>query len=150
MCKSVRSRQSESGQATLEILLALLVLIPLFFGSVELTRGVGIWLSLNSDVGVAARTLSLDPSQWNWSVQLIQDGVKNNVLGGSSVTTPTVQAFNSAGTELSSTQLAALGFGEAFRIQASTTYTPWLPLVSGGGVPVTIRVSHWGIVEKYP
>jgi len=52
--------------------------------------------------------------------------------------------------ELTSGQLAALGFGETFRLQAETTYTPWLPLITGGGQEITITVSHWGIVERYP
>ena len=37
---------------------------------------------------------------------------------------------------------------EAFRLEASCTYTPEIVLV--GGQMVTIRVSHWGIVERYP
>lgn len=143
-----RRRKTESGQASLEILLSLLILVPLFFGAVELARGVGIWLSLNSDVAVAARALALDPTQWDWSVQIIQDGLQNNVLGGGAVDTPTVQVFNSAGSELTSSQLASLGFGEPFRLQASTTFRPLIPLV--GGQNVVIRVSHWDIVERYP
>ncbi|MBC8507781.1 MAG: hypothetical protein H8D34_23180 [Chloroflexi bacterium] len=139
-----------SGQATLEMLLALLILVPLLFGGIELARGVGIRHSLDSGVGVASRALSLDPAQWSWATQVIEDSVKNNVLGGGTTSTPTVRAFNDAGTQLSSGQMASLGFGETFRLEATTTYTPWLPLVSGGGQQVSITVSHWGIVEKYP
>ena len=141
---------AQRGQAALEMLLVLLILVPLLFGGIELARGVGIRHSLDSGVGVAARAISLDPSQWNWAVQVIEDSVTNNVLGGGSATTPSVQVFNDAGTALTSGQLAALGFGETFRLQAETTYTPWLPLITGGGQEITIRVSHWGIVEKYP
>jgi len=131
------------------MLLVLLILIPLLFGGIELARGVGIRHSLDSGVGVASRALSLDPAQWSWARQVIQDSVTYNVLGGGTATAPTVRAFNSAGTQLSSGQLASLGFGETFRLEAATTYTPWLPLVSGGGRQVTIIVSHWGIVEIY-
>ena len=141
---------AQRGQAALEMLLVLLILVPLLFGGIELARGVGIRHSLDSGVGVASRALSLDPAQWSWANQVIQDSVTNNVLGGGTATAPTVRAFNSAGTQLSSGQLASLGFGETFRLEAATTYTPWLPLVSGGGRQVTITVSHWGIVEKYP
>ena len=141
---------AQKGQAALEMLLVLLILVPLLFGGIELARGVGIRHSLDSGVGVASRAISLDPSQWDWAVQVIEDSVNNNVLGGGSATTPSVQVFNDAGTALTSGQLAALGFGETFRLQAETTYTPWLPLITGGGQGITIRVSHWGIVEKYP
>ena len=142
--------QAQRGQASLEMLLVLLILVPLLFGGVELARGVGIRHSLDSGAGVASRALSLDPTQWSWATQVIQDSVANNVLGGGTASTPTVRAFNGAGTQLSSGQLASLGFGETFRLDATTTYTPWLPLVPGGGQQVTITVSHWGIVEKYP
>ena len=50
--------------------------------------------------------------------------------------------------DLGSSGLAALPFGSAFRLEASCTYTPEIPLV--GGTAVTIRVSHWGIVERFP
>ena len=146
----IPSPRAQHGQAALEMLLVLLILVPLLFGGIELARGVGIRHSLDSGVGVAARAISLDPSQWNWAVQVIEDSVTNNVLGGGTATTPTVRVFNDAGTELTSGQLAALSFGETFRLQADTTYTPWLPLVTGGGQAITIRVSHWGIVEQYP
>jgi len=132
------------------MLLVLLILVPLLFGGIELARGVGIRHSLDSGVGVATRAISLDPSQWSWAVQIIEDSVTNNVLGSGMAATPTVQVFNGAGTQLNSSQLATLGFGETFRLQAETTYTPWLPLITGGGHEITIRVSHWGIVEKYP
>ncbi|MBC8507900.1 MAG: pilus assembly protein [Chloroflexi bacterium] len=141
---------AQTGQAALEMLLVLLILVPLLFGGIELARGVGIRHSLDSGVGVAARAISLDPSQWSWATQVIEDSVTNNVLGGGTASPPTVQVFNDAGTELTSGQLAALGFGETFRLQAETTYTPWLPLVTGGGQAIAIRVSHWGIVEQYP
>ena len=142
--------QAQRGQASLEMLLVLLILVPLLFGGVELARGVGIRHSLDSGAGVASRALSLDPTQWSWATQVIQDSVANNVLGGGTASTPTVRAFNNAGTQLSSGQLASLGFGETFRLDATTTYTPWLPLIPGGGQQVSITVSHWGIVEKYP
>ena len=141
---------AQLGQAALEMLLVLLILVPLLFGGIELARGVGIRHSLDTGVGVASRALSLDPAQWSWASQVIQDSVTNNVLGGGTATAPTVRAFNDAGTQLTAGQLAALGFGETFRLQAETTYAPWLPLVSGGGQQVSITVSHWGIVEKYP
>ena len=141
---------SQKGQAALEMLLTLLILVPLLFGGIELARGVGIRHSLDSGVGVASRALSLDPAQWSWATQVIEDSVSDNVLGGGTASTPTVRAFNGAGTQLNSGQLAALGFGETFRLQAETTYTPWLPLITDGGQEITIRISHWGIVEKYP
>jgi len=129
-------------------LLMLFILVPLLFGGIELARGVGIRHSLDSGVGVAARALSLDPSQWSWSVSVINQAITDNPLGGGSVSAVTVKVYNAGGSEISSSTLASLPFGAAFRLQASVTYTPEITLV--GGTTVTIRVSHWGIVERFP
>jgi len=139
---------TQPGQASLEFLLVLLILVPLLFGGIELARGVGIRHALDSGVGVAARALSLDPAQWNWSVSVINQAVANNPFGGGSASAVTVRVYNASGSEIGSSGLAALPFGVAFRLEASCTYTPEIPLV--GGTTVTIRVSHWGIVEQYP
>ena len=138
----------QKGQASIELLLVLLILIPLLLGGIELARGVGIRHSLDSGVGVATRALSLDPSQWDWSISVINQTIQDNILGGGSVSAVTIKVYNASGTQISSDDLAALPFGVAFRLEASCTYTPEIVLV--GGQTVTIRVSHWGIMERYP
>ena len=140
--------RSKKGQASLELLLVLLILLPLLLGGIELARGVGIRHSLDSGVGVATRALSLDPSQWSWSTSVINQTVQDNILGGGSVSVVAVKVYNASGTQISSAALAALPFGASFRLEARCTYTPEIALV--GGQMVMIRVSHWGIVEKYP
>ena len=142
--------RKESGQGTLEFLLILIVFVMLFFGAVELTRGVAIYSALNSSVGVATRAISLDPSQWSWATQVVDDGITNNIMGQGSASDSTLTAYDSAGASLTSAQLDALGFGDTFRLEGVVTYTPWLPMVSGNGQEITVRVSHWGIVERYP
>jgi Flp pilus assembly protein TadG len=138
----------EKGQSTLELLLVLLILVPLLFGGIELARGVSLRHSLSSGVLVAVRSLSLEPTSWSWSNTVIHQSVSENVLGGGNASTPTIQAFSSNGTAISPTTLAGLPFGTPFRLEASLNYTPDIPLL--GGIPITIRVSHWGIVERYP
>jgi len=145
MLPSARDRR---GQASVELVLVLFILVPLLLGGIELARGVGLRHALDGGVGVATRALSLDPGQWDWATAAINQAVQDNVLGGGSVSAVTVQAYNAAGTRISSGSLASLPFGTAFRLQATCTYTPWIPLV--GGQTVTIRVANWGIVEKYP
>ncbi|MBU2609857.1 MAG: pilus assembly protein [Chloroflexi bacterium] len=142
------TERSERGQAVLEFLLVLMILVPLLFGGIELARGVGIRHALDSGVGVAARALSLDPTQWSWANSVISQAVSGNPLGGGSVSAVTVTAYNAGGSAITSGALASLPFGAAFRLAASVTYTPIIPLV--GRQTVTIRVSHWGIVERYP
>jgi len=131
-----------------ELLLALIILVPLLLGGIELARGVGIRHSLDSGAGVAARALSLDPTQWTWATNTINQAVQDNILGGGSVGAVTVKVYNAGGSQITSSALASLPFGSSFRLEASCTYTPEIALV--GGQTVTIRVSHWGIVERYP
>ncbi|MGB8211995.1 MAG: TadE/TadG family type IV pilus assembly protein [Anaerolineales bacterium] len=140
--------RTQRGQASIELLLILLILVPLLFGGIELARGVGIRQSLDSGTAAATRALSIDPVQWDWATGVIDQAMTNNVLGGGSVSAVTVNAYDSSGAQLTSGQLATLPFGSPFLVEAECNYTPWLPLV--GGSTVTIRVSHWGIVESYP
>ena len=143
-----KTNQLERGQSILELLLVLLILVPLLFGGIELARGVSLRHSLSSGVLVAVRSLSLEPTTWSWSNTVINQSVSENVLGGGNASTPTVQAYGSTGTAISPATLAGLPFGTPFRLEASVNYTPDIPLL--GGTPITIRVSHWGIVERYP
>jgi Flp pilus assembly protein TadG len=136
------------GQASVELLLVLLILVPLLLGGIELARGVGIRSSLDSGVSVATRALSLDPKQWAWATSVINQAINDNILGGGSVSAVSVRVYNASGNQISSAALATLPFGVSFRLEASCTYTPDIPLV--GGQTVTILVSHWGIVERYP
>ncbi len=138
----------ERAQGSIELVLVLMILVPLLLGGIELARGVGIRHSLDSGTGIATRTLSLDPTQWNWATSVINQAVTDNILGGGSVSVVTIHVYNASGTQITSAALAALPFGSTFRLEASCTYTPSIPLA--GGEAVTIRVSHWGIVERYP
>ena len=139
---------TEEGQASIELILVLLILIPLLLGGIELARGVGIHSSLDGGAGVATRALSLDPTQWSWASSVISQAVSDNILGGGSVSAVSIRVYDAGGTQISSAALAALPFGAAFRLEASCTYTPDIPLV--GGQTVTISVSHWSIIERYP
>ena len=143
-----RSGRRQKGQASVELLLVLLILVPLLLGGIELARGVGIRSSLDSGTAVAVRTLSLDPSQWAWSTSVISQAVSGNLLGGGSVSVVSVNIYIAGGSLITSGALANLPLGSSFRLVASCTYTPKIALI--GGQTVTIRVSHWGIVERYP
>jgi Flp pilus assembly protein TadG len=143
-----KTDQLQSGQSILELLLVLLILVPLLFGGIELARGVSLRHALSSGVLVAVRSLSLEPTTWSWSNTVINQSVSENVLGGGNASTPTIQAYGSTGTAISPTTLAGLPFGTPFCLEASVQYTPDITLL--GGTPITIRVSHWGILERYP
>jgi hypothetical protein len=66
---------------------------------------------------------------------------------GESVIT-TLQVFDAAGTLRSSAWLSGSPFGTTFILEASAPFQADIPFLSE---PImTIRVQHWGIVERYP
>jgi len=139
-------RQDHKGQAAVEALLVLMILVLVIFGGIELSRGVAIRQALDSSTGMAARALSLDPSQWDYAKSVIQEGTNQNVIGGETATT--LKVFDAAGTQRSSAWLSGSSFGTTFILEASAPFQADIPFLSES--LLTIRVQHWGIVERYP
>ena len=139
-------KSDSKGQAAVEALLVLMVLALVIFGGIELSRGVAIRQALDSSAGAAVRALSLDPTQWSYAKNLIQEGTNQNVMG--TVEATTIQVFDAAGTPRSSAWLSGSPFGTTFILEASAPFQADIPFLSE---PImTIRVQHWGIVERYP
>jgi hypothetical protein len=143
-----RSRKFLSGQASLEILIVLIFLIPLIFGAIELSRGVAVKSSLDSGVGLAVRALSVDPNNWAWASGLVFTTMTQNVFGGAGLSNYTFTAYDSADNPLSSAQFAALNYGAGFYIEATVRYTPQIPLLDLTPAYITIRARHYGIIER--
>jgi hypothetical protein len=139
-------KADQRGQASVEALLVLMILGLVIFGGIELSRGVAIRQALDSSTSAAVRALSVDPSQWNYSHDLIQAGISQNVLGTS--VSISLQVLDAAGIVRSSAWLSGSPFGTTFILVASAPFQADIPFLSE---PVlTIRVQHWGIVERYP
>ena len=139
-------KSDSKGQAAVEALLVLMVLALVIFGGIELSRGVAMRAALDSSAGAAVRALSLDPTQWSYAKNLIQEGTNQNVMG--TVEATTIQVFDAAGTPRSSAWLSGSPFGTTFILEASAPFQADIPFLSE---PImTIRVQHWGIVERYP
>ncbi len=134
------------GQAAVEALLVLMILALLIFGGIELSRGVAIRQALDSGTGAAVRAVSLDPAQWGFATGMIQSSVDQNMLGDAP--TATVQVLDSAGTPRSAAWLSGSPFGTSFILEASAPFQADIPFLPGSAI--TIRVRHWGIVERYP
>lgn len=145
MQRSAR-RLPQSGQASVEALLVLMILGLVIFGGIELSQGIALRQALDSGSSAAARALSLDPSQWNFAIGLVQQTVDQNDMGASSPVT--VRVFDAANSERSAAWLSASPFGTAFRIEASAPFQSMIPFLPTSAV--TVRVRHWGIVERYP
>ena len=138
--------QDGRGQAAVEALLILIILALVIFGGIELSRGVAVRQALDSGAGAAVRALALDPTQWTFAGTIVQQGVSQNVLGIKPITT--LKVYDASGTLRSSAWLSGSPFGTAFVLEASAPFQADIPFLSE---PVlTIRVRHWGIVERYP
>jgi Flp pilus assembly protein TadG len=134
------------GQASVEALLVLMILGLLIFGGIELSQGVAVRQALDNGCGAAVRALSLDPGQWTFASGLVQQSVQQNVMGTSAV--PTVQIYDSANTLRSTAWLSGSPFGTVFVLEASSPFQSDIPFLPDQAI--TIRVRHWGIVERYP
>lgn len=145
MCKSV-NKSWRAGQVAVEALLVVVILSLLTFGGIELSRGVAVRQALDSGTGAATRALSLDPTQWGFATNLVQQSVNQNVMG----TQPpvTMQVYDVSNTPRSSAWLSGSPFGTGFIIEVSVPFQADIPFLPDSAV--TIRVRHWGIVERYP
>lgn len=145
MCKSV-NKSWRAGQVAVEALLVVILFGLLIFGGIELSRGVAIRQALDSGTGAATRALSLDPAQWGFATNLVQQSVNQNVMG----TQPpvTMQVYDTSSTPRSSAWLSGSPFGTGFIIEADVPFQADIPFLPDSAV--TIRVRHWGIVERYP
>jgi Flp pilus assembly protein TadG len=131
----------------LEILIVMIFLIPLIFGGIELSRGVAVRAALDSGVGVAARALAIDPTQWDWAAAMVDATVQQNVLGTAGIGTVHLEAYNSAGAQIDR-DIRTLSYGAPFSLVGWATYTPEIPLISLSPPSMTIRVRHYGVIER--
>ena len=133
------------GQATLEVLIVLLILIPLVFGGIELSRGVAVRSALDSGVSVMVQAVSIDPNQWGWSATIVQETVNQNVFGSLGLD-PTVQLEAVDFNDQPIGNLNTLPYGALFCVVGSVGYSPMVPLLPLS--PITITVKHCGVIQK--
>ncbi|TLM99752.1 hypothetical protein FDZ74_17575 [bacterium] len=76
----------------------------------------------------------------------MQQSVNQNVMG----TQPpvTLQVYDTSNMPRSSVWLSGSPFGTSFVIEAAVPFQADIPFLPDSAV--TIRVRHWGIVERYP
>ncbi|MCX6053629.1 MAG: hypothetical protein NTZ74_01705 [Chloroflexi bacterium] len=140
------SGPEERGQAAVEILLVLAILVLVSFGGIELSRGVALRGALDSSSAAAVRVLSLDPARWSFSETLVRDEVGQNVMAG--VPAPALSVLDASGTVQNAQWLSSLAFGTPFQLEASASFQAAIPFLAQPSRE--IRVRHWGIVERYP
>lgn len=129
-----------------ELLLVLMILTLVIFGGIELSRGVALRQALDSGTAAAVRALSLNPAETSFAQGLVQSGVEENVIGGEAPAR--LQIYDAAGNLRSSAWLSGSPFGTSFILEGSAPFQPVIPFLPDSSY--TIRVRHWGIVERYP
>jgi Flp pilus assembly protein TadG len=137
------------GQGAIEILLVVLILALVFFGAVELGRGVGLKHQLDVGTEKAARQLSINPSDYATPEGTIRAEVDGNFLGsgyGSQVVVSLCDAQTLA--FIAPADLAAAPFGYRFLVIARLDWQPLVPFVSLDSR--TLTAVHQGIVERFP
>jgi len=144
----------QRGQATLEILIVLLILIPLIFGGIELSRGVAVRAALDSGVGIMVQAISIDPSpsQWSWAATVVQQTVDQNVFGSAGLDPfVNLEAYDSSGSLITDplNTMQTLPYGAGFCLVGWENYAPMIPLVT---LPLPghlrIQVRHCGVIQK--
>lgn len=142
---SILGKRFQRGQATLEVLIVLLILIPLIFGGIELSRGVAVRSALDSGLNVMVQAVSIDPNQWGWSSTIVQRTVDQNVFGKVGLDpTVTLQAVDINDQPIG--DITALAYGALFCIKGSVGYYPMVPLLKTSAI--TITVEHCGVIQK--
>jgi hypothetical protein len=136
----------EEGQAAVEFLLVLLLLILVIFGGFEISRGVAIRQALDSGCAASVRVLSLNPSDSTFAEEIVQSSVEQNIMG--SKPTSTIQIYDAAGNLRNAAWLSGSTFGTSFILEGSAPYQADIPFLPK--TLLTIRVRHWGTVERYP
>ncbi len=141
------TRHAQRGQATVELLLVLFVLLALLFGAFELGQGVALRHALDVATEKAARLLSIAPDDFSAADALVRAEVNASVLGGGYGSIVNLNLFEAeSGAPLNPADLAAAPFGYRFSVQASVPFLADVPLLQPG--PRAIAVAHYGLVER--
>lgn len=128
--------RDEQGQATVETLFSLMVLISLFFGGFALATGVSTKEALDRGTYEGARYLALTDDKPG-AVQKVKDAMSHAVLGGDPNNITVTTSWTTT-----------TDYGDQFYVEASYPITITLPLV--GSVNRTLTVRHYVTEEKYP
>lgn len=134
----------EAGQATLELVIGFLLLLPVLLGGLSLAQGYSARHALENGTAVAARQIALTPGNWGAALAHVQTAVDSSLFGtaGNSVTCNVRDAWGSA------VDPTLLAFGERFSVTCSVPFEAHIPLVPT--TARTLRTTHYEVMERYP
>lgn len=147
----MRFQWNERGQATVEMLLVVLLLTLTSLGALEIARGYAVKQSMDVGVAKAVRGLSIDPSQWAWADNTVRNEVGGNVLGGGYGSSLTIELHDRWGNVITPAQLndpAVMPYGSVFWIRA---YVPFLARAPFLNLSTRrIEIWHSGVIQRWP
>jgi hypothetical protein len=134
----------ERGQAGIEVLIVLLILIPLILGAFSLSQGLSARHALDQATAVAARRIAVQPAAWHEALAGVQGAVDGSLLGGTGGLVA-CQVEDAGGQEIDPETLA---FGTPFVVSCDVPYQariPWMATALRG-----LSVTHYEMMERYP
>jgi Flp pilus assembly protein TadG len=134
---------TERGQATLELMITLLILLPLLLGGLSLAQGYSARHALENGTAVAARQIALQPDDWSTALANVQTAVEGSLLGGTGSVTCNVHDEQGNAVDPS-----ALAFSERFSVTCSVPFQAQIPFVPTA--PRTLQTVHYEVMERYP
>ena len=136
--------QDKQGQAGIETLFVVLLLVPLLLGGLSLAQGYSGRHALENGTAVAARQIALAPADWTTALASVQVAVDHSLLGsaGSHVTCQVQDAWGGA------VDPTTLAFGAGFSVTCSLPFEADIPFTAT--VPRTLQAVHHEVMERYP
>ena len=147
----MRRWKDERGQASVEMLLVVLILTVASLGAFEIARGYAVKQSMDVGVAKAVRGLSIDPSQWAWADNTVRNEVGGNVLGGGYGSSLAIEIHDRWGNVITPSQLndpAVMPYGSVFWVRAYVTFLPHAPFLNLSARQ--IQVWHTGVIQRWP
>ena len=142
-----KQRTREHGQASVELVLALTLLLIVVFGAFSLGQGVAVKHALDVATEKAARLLSIAPTDFWTADQIIRREVDANVLGGGYGAQVRISLADAdTGAPLTDSDLAQAAFGYRFLVVAEVPFQASVPLLTLTGR--TLMTAHYGLVDR--
>jgi hypothetical protein len=134
----------ERGQGTLELLLALGLLVALLVGALSLGQGYSARHALDNATAIAARQIALNPGAWGDALKGVGLAVAASLWGGAADEV-SCAVYDSGGALVDPTYLP---FASRFSVTCSAPFQAQISFVPTS--PRTLTVTHYEVMERYP
>jgi Flp pilus assembly protein TadG len=132
------------GQAGVEMLVVMLLLVPLLLGGFSLAQGYSARHALENGTAVAARQIALQPDAWTAALAGVEATVDGSLLGGAGGAV-TCQVRDRWGAAVDPQDLP---FASPFSVTCSVPFQAELPFLPTA--PRLLASTHYEVMERYP